>query len=404
MLDRSTRTLLAVGFLLAAVLVTLWMIVRQRPIEEWWLPLLLWLLGLLLVWYWQRGDKGDAVGMEVSPPAAAAAPALRVRELVVSDAPAALPAPAAFVAKVDAPPVVSEEAQAVEEMIDEEATPEPAVVVASVTMPEVAAVETAPTAPEPAVAVSTVSMQEADVTEAPAVNVATFAAAETVADPADDLLVIEGIGPQMNAALIAGGIGTYRKVADASVQELRAAIEAKGLRFAPSLVNWSKQARFLADGDQAGFEQYRDYLLRGLEPGQVVDQNYNVTFKAAAVATIDEPATTADDTAAAKPKASRKRAADDPPKAEAAPVVPDDLKLVEGIGPKMEKALHNAGILTFGQLAAATEPQIRAAVEAAGMRFAPSIPTWAKQARYLADGDTEGLTVYQNQLTAGREG
>jgi hypothetical protein len=38
------------------------------------------------------------------------------------------------------------------------------------------------------------------------------------------------------------------------------------------------------------------------------------------------------------------------------------------------------------------------------MRFAPSIPTWAKQARYLADGDTEGLTVYQNQLTAGREG
>jgi predicted flap endonuclease-1-like 5' DNA nuclease len=259
MLDRSTRTLLAVGFLLAAVLVTLWMIVRQRPIEDWWLPILLWLLGLLLAWFWQRGEKGATAGTETSPPAVAAAPTSRVRELVVSDAPAALPAPAAFVAKVDAvpepaafvakvdtPPVVSEEAEAVEEIIAEEA---------------------ASAVPEPAVAVSTVSMQEADVTETPAVNIATFAAPEAPPTPAvpDDLKLVEGIGPKMEKALHNAGILTFVQLASASEQQIRAAIEAAGMRFAPSIPTWAKQARYLADGDRDGLRAYQDSLTSGRE-------------------------------------------------------------------------------------------------------------------------------------------
>jgi predicted flap endonuclease-1-like 5' DNA nuclease len=80
----------------------------------------------------------------------------------------------------------------------------------------------------------------------------------------------------------------------------------------------------------------------------------------------------------------------------------DDLKVVEGIGPKFEKALNAAGILTFEDLAKATEADLHAAVEKAGMRFAPSIPTWAMQAEYLVLDDYAGLQIFQEMLTAGR--
>lgn len=82
--------------------------------------------------------------------------------------------------------------------------------------------------------------------------------------------------------------------------------------------------------------------------------------------------------------------------------VPDDLKVIEGIGPKMEAALMAAGINTYAKLAAASEDQLRAAVEKAGMSFAPSIPTWGRQAKYLVEGDKAGFDAYVAKLIAGR--
>jgi predicted flap endonuclease-1-like 5' DNA nuclease len=81
---------------------------------------------------------------------------------------------------------------------------------------------------------------------------------------------------------------------------------------------------------------------------------------------------------------------------------PDDLTVVEGIGPKMNAALNAAGIHTFAQLANTDVASIHAAIEAAGMRFAPSVPTWAEQAAFAAKGDWDGLKVFQDTLTAGR--
>jgi hypothetical protein len=86
-----------------------------------------------------------------------------------------------------------------------------------------------------------------------------------------------------------------------------------------------------------------------------------------------------------------------------APGQPDDLKIIEGIGPKMDAALRAGGIDTFAKLATASEAQIRAAIEAAGMSFAPSVPTWSKQAQYIIDGDMAGFEAYKEQLSAGRE-
>ena len=86
------------------------------------------------------------------------------------------------------------------------------------------------------------------------------------------------------------------------------------------------------------------------------------------------------------------------------PAVPDDdLERVEGIGPKISAALHDAGIRTFRQLADSDDAVLRAALKAHNLRFAPSLVTWARQARLLADGDDAGFADLTRRLVAGRD-
>jgi large subunit ribosomal protein L4 len=82
---------------------------------------------------------------------------------------------------------------------------------------------------------------------------------------------------------------------------------------------------------------------------------------------------------------------------------PDDLKRVEGIGPKINDALIAAGIDTFAKLEQASEDQLKAALEASNLRFAPSLGTWAEQAGYLVRGDEAGFKALTDKLTAGRK-
>lgn len=83
-------------------------------------------------------------------------------------------------------------------------------------------------------------------------------------------------------------------------------------------------------------------------------------------------------------------------------VTPDDLKKVEGIGPKIEGILHEAGILTFAELAAASVPQLEKIVrEDAGIRVAfPD--TWPEQAQLAASGNWGKLEQLQDDLKGGR--
>jgi F-type H+-transporting ATPase subunit gamma len=82
---------------------------------------------------------------------------------------------------------------------------------------------------------------------------------------------------------------------------------------------------------------------------------------------------------------------------------PDDLTRIEGIGGKMATALNAAGITTFARLAETSEDDLRAAIKAAGMRFSPSLPTWAQQAAIAAKGDWTALERFQETLVAGRK-
>jgi ribosomal protein L27 len=82
----------------------------------------------------------------------------------------------------------------------------------------------------------------------------------------------------------------------------------------------------------------------------------------------------------------------------------DDLKLIEGIGPKVEKALNDAGVTTFAQLATMSPDDIVRIVKVeAGVRIVGDATTWPRQAQMAAEGDLDGLKRYQNELTGGRE-
>lgn len=113
--------------------------------------------------------------------------------------------------------------------------------------------------------------------------------------------------------------------------------------------------------------------------------------------------------AAAAPKAKAVAAA---PKAKAAKIkLPsgkslkqDDLKMVEGVGPKIEGLLHAGGIMTWEDLANAPTEDVQKILDEAGPRYRMHQPTtWAKQARLAADAKWEELEKYQDWLDGGRE-
>lgn len=104
----------------------------------------------------------------------------------------------------------------------------------------------------------------------------------------------------------------------------------------------------------------------------------------------------------AKPAAKTKPAAITLPSGKK--IKQDDLKVIEGIGPKIEELLHNAGIHTWAELAAAELEKLQTILDEAGPRYRMHDPaTWAKQAALAATGQWEDLEAYQEQLQGGRD-
>jgi predicted flap endonuclease-1-like 5' DNA nuclease len=80
----------------------------------------------------------------------------------------------------------------------------------------------------------------------------------------------------------------------------------------------------------------------------------------------------------------------------------DDLEIVEGIGPKISELLHNAGVTTFAQLAAAPLAKLQEILHLAGPNFRLANPeSWARQAALCVKGDWAALRKLQDELIAG---
>ena len=82
---------------------------------------------------------------------------------------------------------------------------------------------------------------------------------------------------------------------------------------------------------------------------------------------------------------------------------PDDLKVVEGIGPKCEEALKAGGIGTWKELADSTPEKITEILTAAEGNFSGQVPTtWPEQAAMAVAGDWEKLEKWQDELDGGK--
>ena len=79
----------------------------------------------------------------------------------------------------------------------------------------------------------------------------------------------------------------------------------------------------------------------------------------------------------------------------------DDLKKIEGIGPKIAETLVAAGMVTFADLAKAKPAKIAEII--ADVRGNHVTDTWPKQAKLAADGKWDELKELQDRLDGGIE-
>jgi len=82
----------------------------------------------------------------------------------------------------------------------------------------------------------------------------------------------------------------------------------------------------------------------------------------------------------------------------------DDLKRIEGIGPKIEELINKEGIYTYEQLADTSPIRISHILKNAGPRFQMHDPTsWPRQALLAKEGKWEELQILKDKLISGRQ-
>ncbi len=108
----------------------------------------------------------------------------------------------------------------------------------------------------------------------------------------------------------------------------------------------------------------------------------------------EEEAAPVVETPAVEPKVE----ADEEP---SAPAQPDDLKKIEGIGPKVASLLNEAGITTFQGMVDVGAEKLEAILDEAGLQMI-SADTWPEQAKLAAAGDWSALGVLQDELKGGK--
>ncbi|GAB4399445.1 MAG: hypothetical protein OHK0053_19630 [Microscillaceae bacterium] len=81
----------------------------------------------------------------------------------------------------------------------------------------------------------------------------------------------------------------------------------------------------------------------------------------------------------------------------------DDLKKIEGIGPKIATLLQAQGIDTYQKLAAASAATLKRILAEAGPRYKSHSPdTWPQQAKMAHEGDWATLEAWQTELKGGK--
>jgi large subunit ribosomal protein L21 len=189
---------------------------------------------------------------------------------------------------------------------------------------------------------------------------------------------------QFNDVLMVGGtVGT--PLVDGAGVQAEVIDQIKG----PKTIKFVKRRRKHSSKRTRGHRQQltlvriTDILEKGADKSGVKAAVGGAGFAAAAAAAAPKKAkkAAAKPAAKAEAKAEPKKAA---PKKAAAKSDGDDLKQLSGVGPALEKKLHEAGVTTFAQIAAWTEADIAAMDEKLSFKGRIEREGWVDQAKELA--------------------
>ena len=179
----------------------------------------------------------------------------------------------------------------------------------------------------------------------------------------DNLQIIEGIGPKMEQVLKENGIKNLRILSNTNSTELRAILDKYGDKY--KIINptdWTQQATLASN--------HKWDKLVAFQKADGSDSKAEKMFVKMGIIKA---------------------------------YAQDDLKVIEGIGPKISELLMSNGINTWKDLADSTEAQIRTILDSQGSKYKLADPSsWPKQAQMAASGDWDKFEDYQDYLNGGK--
>jgi len=210
-----------------------------------------------------------------------------------------------------------------------------------------------------------------------------------VSDSNDDLKIIEGIGPKIEEVLKSNGISSFRDLRMSDRDTLKKHLDDAGTRFKMhEPQSWPHQAGMAEREEWEELKIYQEFMDGGREiPSE------------SAFSQIDEPVKPfIDDVEAEYNKELAQGNLNNVLKEN------NDLKKIEGIGPKIEEVLNKNGISTFEKLHTTDRDTLKSYLDKAGPQFKMHEPeSWPHQAGMAATGQWEELRIYQEFMDGGRE-
>jgi predicted flap endonuclease-1-like 5' DNA nuclease len=257
----------------------------------------------------------------------------------------------------------------------------------------------------PKIVVKTVEKLVPD-TAGPPLDLVAAKAAGFDVKSADDIVIIEGIGPKIAELFHARGIRTFAQVAAMTPAQIQPILDDAGPHFRMANPGtWPEQAELAMRNRWAALRTLQDVLVAGVR----VDVQAQKEAQAKAAHDGSDRVRALEAQLAASEKALQALRNGPPIDLAAAHEAgfttvkgDDDLEIVEGIGPKIAELCKAAGIHTFAQLAACDTPRLQAILDAAGPHFRMANPeTWSEQAELAMRNRWRALKSLQDVLIAG---
>lgn len=189
----------------------------------------------------------------------------------------------------------------------------------------------------------------------------------------DNLQIIEGVGPKMDEVLKKYNIGNWSALAGNTPSELRSILDQENPKSYKIIdpTTWSDQAQLAVDGKW----QELIVMQKALDTGKtnaIGETDSKLEKMMVRLGLIKK-------------------------------WKPNDLKAIEGIGPKIEKLFQENGIDTWAKMAKTSGKKLNEILAKGGDRFKLADPgSWPKQAKLANEGKWDELQEYQDFLDGGK--